>query len=120
MRPSRTLLETHVFEMENLEVYKEEIRDIIHNHCYTQFQAVDYMINKYGYMKGFSESSMRKFCKLNDIRACHKSAVVTDDILTEAVEQAIEQVSYVIFQLSKLNTLINWTEWSFYSPSKYE
>ena len=99
----------HMLKMDNLDVHKEEISNIIRNHCHTLFQAIDYMINKYGYMKCFSERSICKFCKLNNIRACHKSAVMTDDVLT-AVEKAIEHVCNVIFQLSNFNTLINCTK----------
>ena len=83
--------------MENLDIYNDEISHIIESQHYTLTQAVDYLREKHGATKGFSERSLRKYCKINSIHGNpSKSSFVADDVLVDAVEEAIEQVRNVM------------------------
>ena len=83
--------------MENLEIFKDEIANAIQSERYTILQVVAYLTERHGHMKGFSERTLRKYCNENGIRASSK-AYVADDVLVEAVEEAIEQVRHVMYK----------------------
>ena len=95
LRAYHTCIDHHI--KENLDTYMDEISHMIVSHHFTFTQVVDYLREKYGPTKGFSERSLRKYCKINSIHGNpSKSSFVADDILVDAVEKAIEQVRNVI------------------------
>ena len=86
--------------MEIMEAYSEIISDLVERKGMTYLQVSEYIKANYSEDRGFSERSIRKFCKENEIRPSGRPPTVSDEELSCAVEKAIEQVT--ISQRQKL------------------